>query len=1813
MNDNTHCVKHKSQWYENAGGVFLDILNGRYKLTQKVASDLLGVTWIAEDMNQDAKKLRLRILSLDATESEYVQNLIYRYIQLATFVHPNLVQAYELDVIRKVNNRTHPSLQYFYTSEYQPLEQVVSYQDLSAEEITEVVRQICYVLNYLHFRGHAYKYLNFNTLTITRDENGVRIKLADLPTTLHYREQLGAFSDEVEQFLPPEIIRDTDSNPTSDIYSLGVMLFYLHKGIPYQSGEFEGLSDEANDHDIYKLIEIMTVKNANERFSTILQFMEAYKTLYPVDFNFIDKEYYEKLVFTTPLVGRDRELKRILATIQQRLELRSDVRQVVIQGEPGIGKSRLLQEIRFYTYMRRTSCCIITLTNKQVKGHVAFKAILREIIGDANLSPELIKKYGSEIVKLVPEIADKWKVIPSDPLDEEPELMRLNNRIYNFIIEYTQSNPMVIFIDGLQNMNGIEFSILENLVRNRRKLPLLFVTTLRDESTPYYATLATWISAGHCESVNLNKFGFTEAAEYIQYIQGIGHRPIALAARIMGDAAGNPRMIEEAMKTLFMFEYLYIQEDRQWSDPSDRVKDLEFSLVMDEPADYSLDFFDPHCLKILACISIFDSPAPGDIFGKMLNLDEQSIAEALDRLATGKILNRKLGDWGYTYDFFNKRLRKKAQALLSPEEIRRYHEIAADYLEYLNAQGNEIISESLIYHLTSSGQLEKAASHAQRLAQQMEGMNHNRQAQEFYSLALRLLTDCGVETALSALMIKLGDTSLRMNDSEKAFQLFQEAKIYAKKYGQFETEMDARIRSCGIKVTMKEMSSTEDELNAVIAQCEEANYSQGEIEAVLVKCRFLLAFGRFDEIRTLIAPYLVSTREQGQNYYYGRMLNEKGICDIYSGRTSEAFMALLESDRMLEKTGNLIERTRPLNNLGILNFDYLGDLEKSREYFNKAIALSERTNTVWGLDMLYSNLAETYMKEDNHASALSYLNRACRLAEDAQHNDMLFYIYSNLCLTYLNCCQYDEAYRYLSKLDYEFLNRKGHALNVALYFLCHIRFSLDMRHFESALQWYRRAHAEEIHIPENLDFEYKLLKLKIDHLDHSNGNSLDLIAHLNALLKATTNPLEIRLIRETILDLATESMNDIKRINLSHLLQMDAELIDTFDTPRLRMRRALLCGSLQDQQSSLYNDLLMNPAIQDYPSERWLIYQAVGRRFDLAKDSYQALVNYYTAMDALRMMALRVPERYRESFILKDEIKVTLYRQLRTLIGRILSSTKGDPALEQAVPSDLQGFFEVSDEDRILVNQRFLNSVYKIYEKKMGVRFKNLEHLIQHYGKDEYQNILLTMKYMVQITFADRGFFFFSREFGTHEDVIATDLDSVVPDVTRFSVMLEFDSEGILIKNRADVKIANPVRQVSEALMVIPVRNNEPEHILTNRRRHESKEQSGKILGYIYLQSDKSFNNFTETSFQSCRILMRSLCILVENYHLKRTSAIDKLTSVFLRKHIESKLTDEFERSKANNQEMSIVMADIDHFKNVNDVYGHQKGDEVLREIGRLIRTNLRKGDLVGRYGGEEFILVLPETGDIDAYKVCEKIRRSIETTPLLGDQSPLTMSFGAASFPAHGVVEEELIEKADQALYESKHMGRNRTTVWTADIGVSKQRFDKLAGILEGNISTDSRKIQAMVDIMSLINRPIGREAKIYEILSQLVDICEAQSASLVQLFHGQVKEKFTRTVGVDGLDRKAEIAEELITGAINRGYGHYFVDWTDIHRKSSGQGVPDWFSYITVPMAQDGSVNGVLILSVSISKHEFDFNVFNYVNTLCGVISVILNEAER
>jgi diguanylate cyclase (GGDEF)-like protein len=163
---------------------------------------------------------------------------------------------------------------------------------------------------------------------------------------------------------------------------------------------------------------------------------------------------------------------------------------------------------------------------------------------------------------------------------------------------------------------------------------------------------------------------------------------------------------------------------------------------------------------------------------------------------------------------------------------------------------------------------------------------------------------------------------------------------------------------------------------------------------------------------------------------------------------------------------------------------------------------------------------------------------------------------------------------------------------------------------------------------------------------------------------------------------------------------------------------------------------------------------------------------------------------------------------------------------------------------------------------------------------------------------------------------------------------------------------------------------------------------------------------------------------------LKQISVRDSLTGLVNHREFYRHLHQELLRSRRYGHPLALLMVDLDHFKDVNDLFGHPAGDRVLRVVARVLRRQLRTSDLVGRYGGEEFSIILPETRGIKAFELADRIRQALAREAFdLGEdhQVRLTVSIGMATFPTDAEQVENLVKVADDALYAVKKAGRNR------------------------------------------------------------------------------------------------------------------------------------------------------------------------------------------
>lgn len=243
----------------------------------------------------------------------------------------------------------------------------------------------------------------------------------------------------------------------------------------------------------------------------------------------------------------------------------------------------------------------------------------------------------------------------------------------------------------------------------------------------------------------------------------------------------------------------------------------------------------------------------------------------------------------------------------------------------------------------------------------------------------------------------------------------------------------------------------------------------------------------------------------------------------------------------------------------------------------------------------------------------------------------------------------------------------------------------------------------------------------------------------------------------------------------------------------------------------------------------------------------------------------------------------------------------------------------------------------------------------------------------------------------------------------------------------------------------------------------------GNTLGAIYIENRTEKNLFTEKDIKPLEHFAAQAAVSIENAilndeledrvairtaELKRINEIllaeieerkrmekqlhhlattDPLTGALNRRHFFELAEKEFDRSKRHSREVSVILVDVDHFKETNDTYGHVAGDQLLKTIAERFINNLRKMDIFGRYGGDEFVILLPETNIDQAHQAAERFHKAVtlDSVETSRGMIPIQISIGVASLNNSEDMEKLLI-KTDQALYKAKEMGRNRVVVFS-------------------------------------------------------------------------------------------------------------------------------------------------------------------------------------
>jgi diguanylate cyclase (GGDEF)-like protein len=209
---------------------------------------------------------------------------------------------------------------------------------------------------------------------------------------------------------------------------------------------------------------------------------------------------------------------------------------------------------------------------------------------------------------------------------------------------------------------------------------------------------------------------------------------------------------------------------------------------------------------------------------------------------------------------------------------------------------------------------------------------------------------------------------------------------------------------------------------------------------------------------------------------------------------------------------------------------------------------------------------------------------------------------------------------------------------------------------------------------------------------------------------------------------------------------------------------------------------------------------------------------------------------------------------------------------------------------------------------------------------------------------------------------------------------------------------------------------------------------------------------------------------------LQQQSITDGLTGIKTRRFFWEALTSEWRRASRSGRPFSVVLIDLDKFKEVNDSLGHLEGDLVLARVGRLLEQKCRQSNVVARYGGDEFIILMPETGIEQAQVLAERLRLWLATDPML-EEHHITGSFGVASFPLHGFAMEDLIRVADEGMYVSKHAGGNQVSTSNAFGEGPAVQSQLVSGYIEGFLQREHNGPEHLEELVTTLRKLCGRQ----------------------------------------------------------------------------------------------------------------------------------------
>lgn len=1788
----------------------MKMINGRYKIIEQTGKNRTYSVYKAVDINDLTLNVNIYILNSLLIENNILNFCICKFEKLSNNFSKDSIRILDFGVVNKRNDNESDK-EYFYVTEavenYKTIQEYV--ENIEEEELIKVFVKICniaYNQNCSYYRILPFQVENLYI------SNSLEIKLKDEITNLLECNELGLSTDyyKVHNHISYEL--DNRSETNSYIKSLLVILNTIALINKLKNTEMvnyrkniESLiyNDEKKykallGEKLYNLIDKININLKNENYNEITDLLKDINEIYDTSYEYEENNNLEILNYNIPLIGREEEVKILNKHIDESYKYNKNV--ILLHGEIGIGKSRLIEHINYLlkNYNKYTS---IVLKGKKNKSHkILIEEIIKNIIkyGDQGL----LNKYKKELATISSENFDvNTKVIGSQSRKEKlVSVIKLTT----LLEEYFGNRNGVIIIDNIDKYDDFTFSIISYLL-NRESITdkITFLLTYRDGDCLNNLAFTNFL--GNIRNsvkynMHLRPLPEDKCLQMLKCILNVGNISEEFSGIFYKYSMGNPLFIESALKDLIRKKKIYADNKTgKWR----RLENPQIYMPtnMEEICKNQLKGIDGLAYKIIYNMAFFNMPTSIEILSEILEENIEVTNNVVGQLLDKGILYSSISDSGFVYSFYNKLLRNFVYQQVEEEKRIEVHNKIYKVLDKHFKKDKNTYIEEIIFHLEKLNLEDELIECYIFNEEKLKRLNSVKEAIKCCHKALNIITNSKNQDRYINqevdINIKLGDLYKNASDRRNSIKYLMNAEKLC-------LENNLLEKCCDVEEDIiwnyKETGDTanvdlyQDKMRELL---DKLDYKVGELKYLKICISNEYRLENYNKAKELSTKGIALCDDEYLNYKVGF---SNSYCDALIGenRIDEALEKLKLILIECENHNYIDASLRLYSSIGILYCDFIQDGEKAKFWFEKQFKISKINEKKASNVNSVTNIGFVNYMLLNYKDAYEAFEEAYKLSlkEELFYDNFYNYVYMGTVL--LKTGNYTEALKFASLCEnfvkkHSIYGQEQLPYRIFLYYILNLLGNEEegLKQLIEARKYYDETNSIMRH-KVNLLYAINEVLLKKE-----SGKTSSVIKCSKTILYID---LRFSMIAKGIMSLIDREMYKEANELFLYIKTLKGALENDENKLLLHYFESILGKEKPAEQ--LIESLELFNTVKS-PNILWRIYLEIGQGFYKGNDLASAAMYLSEACDIILELLKQIPSAVKKQYIGANKLMINAYKLLLEIKRYYNQGKDRMTSFNLYVDDNIEELFQ------IIIDSDFINeSFIKEVKEQKWPRLRNvntIEDLVNNLSDNNTENLKLICKYIKYITLSTRVLILTENEnklsvasssddnFNTPKDMSIINLSRSRSTEIKLNRKLVSDGEGNSINYDNDNEV--------KAAMCIPITPSPKPLEMGGRYNYNHH-----ISGYIYIEATSRVNNINDETMKKCIILGRIIYMIIDKLNIKYSSTIDKLTGALTRRYLELFIQEQIDRATNLKSEFSIIMMDIDKFKDINDTYGHRRGDVVLQQLCKVAFDNIRGYDAIGRYGGEEFIVILPNTNIDESYKIAERVRNKIAESRLMGDKRDVTISLGISSYPIHGTTYEELIEKADQALYAAKNSGRNKTKIWNESYSSKVSTTNKLSGIFVGSGNQDYKNVSTVIEFIDMITEESSMEEKITATINKIAEITEADVCTLFFVNEDMIYKKYSSSIcNYENIDK--EYSFDRVKAAIDSKENICGIDWSTID-EGGGNLIPELKSNMVVLLKNKNRVRGAIYLSVDINHKEFTYDELNFVNTLAKLMVPIL-----